>query len=344
MQVKSKPFFPIGLYLHENSPQAIEDAAKAGMNLVLMPPASENKETRERVALSRKLGLQVILETEVAPGTPKEIEANADKVVSRFKDLPLLAWTGVDEPDLKPAYKNVLSTIHAEMARHDGRPLYQANHTPQSFWTAGTACDILAVDPYPLSAIPRPITTVGEWIDEAREAVGPGHAVWLVQQAFAEAPLWPKAPTPEQLHAMTWIALNHGAQGIVYYTLHEILDPAARDNDFKWDLRRTPLWAEISREAKEMSALQRFLLRPQSREKLFALRGTIDGNAWVDDKGTALVALVNVTDSTSDAQLRIPVDHLRIYPEGPEIFPQEGTIGVRLPPYGVLLLTGRARR
>lgn len=343
MLVQGRPFLPMGLYLHATDVAAVEEAARAGLNLLLIPTGTvshsdgRDAQTQQLVTLARKLGLQVIVET----GVPAEADAITTAVhrnVSLYGQLPLMAWTAVDEPDLKAAYAQTLPQIYAAMAAADGRPLYQANHTPQSFWTAGAACDILAVDPYPLSAITRPISTVGQWIDEARAAVGVGHSVWCVQQAFVEAPFWPTPPTPEQLHAMTWIALNHGALGIVYYAMREVLDPDA--TDFQWDLRRTPLWDEITRETAEVHGLETFLLQPGARSRIPA-GASIDASMWVAGNGEVLISLVNLSDRESEVLLNLPasdLNRLHILPHGPTVAPHNGTLALRLPPYGVILL------
>lgn len=334
--VGDHPFLPLGLYLHEASVEAIELAARAGLNLVLLPPGEE---TDKLVRLARDRGMQVIIETTI-PAQPQGVERAVAEILSRHASLPVMAWTAVDEPDLKPDYGPILTRIQTAITSNDGRPLYQANHTPQSFWSAGAACDILAVDPYPLSAIPRPLTTVGAWIDEARAAVGAGHSVWYVGQAFVEAPFWPHAPTPQQLRAMTWIALNHGARGIVYYALHEILDPASPDH--QWDLRRSPLWQEITRETSELRGLEPFLVHGEGPRHITA-GGSIDAALWDNPAGGVLVSLVNTSDREADALLAVSVSGLRdvrVLPDGPTVRMSAGAIALRLPPYGVLLLQG----
>lgn len=337
-RIDGKPFFPMGLYLHESSVTAVQKAAEAGINLVIVSPEGK---ARALVEAGRTAGMQVLLETGV-PAEAARVTSATRELVEQYGALPVFGWTAVDEPDMKPPYTPaILAEIHRTVARLDGRPLYQSNHSPSSFWTVGTACDILAVDPYPLAQIPKPLTTVAQWIDEARAAVGPGRAVWLIQQAFVEAPIWPKPPTPEQLRAMTFIGLNHGARGIVYYTVHEILDPSTPDH--KWDLRRTPLWAEIARETAEMRDLSAFLLSPAGPRPL-PLAGPFDGAVWEDGQGNVLVCVVNVTAEPADAPVRLPwadVELLRVAPNGPVVDAPQGCLAARLPGHGVLLLRGR---
>lgn len=339
-RIDGKPFFPMGLYLHESTVAAVEKAAEAGINLVIVSPEGK---ARELVEAGKKAGMQVLLETGV-PAEAENVASATRALVEQYGGLPVFGWTAVDEPDMKPPYTAaILDDIHRAIARLDGRPLYQSNHSPSSFWTTGTACDILAVDPYPLGQILKPLTTVGHWIDEARAALGAGRGVWLIQQAFVEAPLFPKAPTSEELRAMTFIGLNHGARGIVYYTVHEILDPSTPDH--KWDLRRTPLWAEIARETAEMRDLSSFLLSPAGPRPL-PLAGPFDGAVWEDGQGNVLVCVVNVTAEPADAPVRLPwtdVEALRVAPDGPVVDAPQGCLAARLPGHAVLLLRGCRR-
>jgi hypothetical protein len=338
MLVDGRPFLPLGLYLHDNTVESVEKAVESGVNFVIV---NDGESAKAAVEAARAHQMQAMVETPIAAGSTTEIRAALQQVMDRYRDLPVFGWTAVDEPDLKAAYTPaVMSSIRQELLALDGRPLYQANHSPRSFWSAGTECDILAVDPYPLGAVPRPLTTVGDWVDEARAAVGPGRSVWLVAQAFVEAPFWPRPPTPEQLRAMTWIALNHGARGVVYYTVHEILDPDSVDH--KWDLRRTPLWAEIAKETAELGEVRDFLLHEGGPTRL-ASRPPFDSGVWDDGRGNVLIAIVNTSDAEAEAFMSLPpeVHDVQVSASAP---PLEGKVALRVPAYGVLLMRGRLQR
>lgn len=321
LQVEGQPFLPLGLYTHDSTPAALDAVRDLGLNLALAHPAEGLVEE------ARRRGLEVILETVVPP------EAVAASQVEAFGNLPVLAWTAVDEPDMKPAYQGVLAEVYRAVTAADSRPLYQSNHNPASFPWAATATDILAVDPYPLGTIPRPLTTVGRWVDQARAAAPPGRSVWFINQAFAMAPFWNRPPSPEQLRAMTWIALIHGARGVVYYVLHEILDPGSPGG--RWDLRRSPLWEGIRAEAAELRALQGFLLLPEGPERLL-FDGPVEGAIWKGPQG-ALVALVNPLPEVVTVQLDL--GPLRVWPQGPEV--ETSPMFVRLPAHGTALFTSR---
>lgn len=314
LHVEGKPFLPLGLYTHETGPKALDAVQELGLNLAIMAPSEGVVEE------ARRRGLEVILETVVPPDDVRASQVEA------FGELPVLAWTAVDEPDLKPAYTAVLDEVYRAVTSADSRPLYQSNHSPASFPWAAAATDILAVDPYPLAVIPRPLATVGRQVDEAR-AVTP--SVWYINQAFVMAPFWTEAPSPEQLRAMTWISLIHGARGVVYYVLHDILDPNSADH--KWELRRSPLWEGIQAEARELGSFQDWLLLPEGPERLL-FDGPVEGAIWRRPAGS-LVALVNPLPDRALVQL--DVGRARLLPEGPEV---DSGVLLRLEPYETVLL------
>jgi len=327
--------FPLGLYTHETSVSAVKAAQSVGLNLVLFAPhpvAGENLE--EIVVDARHLGVDVILETGF-PTEAADLPAVARELLEPYKNIPFFGWAPIDEPDQKPAFRGILADIRAALKNADGRPIYQANHSPDSFSTLGAQSDILAIDPYPFSAIPRPIYTVAAWMDRARFALPVGHPVWYIQQAFAEAPFWPTPPTPAQMRASTWLALNHGARGVVWYAMHEILNPDSRDQ--RWTLRDTDLWPEIARETGEIRAAENWLLRPEGPTSL-PTRGSLDAALWRDGKRT-FVCVVNISGDEAVGWIYFGDHPPRLVAcTGSDATPQEiryGWMQLNLPAHGV---------
>ena len=81
--------------------------------------------------------------------------------------------------------------------------------------------DIIWTDPYPIPS--RPVTMVSRWVSDAVSIAGPSKPVWAVPQAF-DWNVWNKGkidqahrPTPEEERCMTYLALVHGAKGILYW-------------------------------------------------------------------------------------------------------------------------------
>ena len=134
---------------------------------------------------------------------------------------------------------------------------------------------------------------------------------------------------------MTWIALVHGARGIVYYAGHEILDPEAPDH--RWDLGRSPLFEEIRREAAELEALEPWLASPEGPERP-AGSGPLECALWKGPRGT-LVAIGNPTGEplAGAVSLGPAAREARPWPAGPPVVLERGTMFLQLPAYGVAL-------
>jgi hypothetical protein len=119
--------------------------------------------------------------------------------------------------------------------------------------------DIVGVDPYPIDN--NSITLVSRMADAANKA---GKPLWLVPQIFDwsdypgdfRAPTG-RRPTRDEMRAMTYLAINHGAKGLIYYSYFNIRD----DKDYK--IR----WPQIKEIAAEIDSLRPVLLSIQETNK-----------------------------------------------------------------------------
>lgn len=323
LQVDGRPFFPLAIYGTGTPRHALATTRDAGLNVLILPASPELAAVVEE---ARRQGIEILAAGNVPP-RPKD-EARA--LVVPFRAHPVLGFAGVDEPDLNPAYAGGMGETYAAMRSAGAVPIYQSNHSPSKFATLGSEADILAPDPYPVSTVPRPLYTVAAWMDRARAVQPPGRSLWCIQQAFAEAPQWMRAPTPAELRASLWLALNHGARGNVFYAMHEILTPGAPNHE--WDLRKSPLWEEIRRHSKDVHLLSTALLQGEGPIGLPA-RGPFDAALWRG--ATSLIAVVNVSDQ--EAAGRVFVGDERVATSG-------AWIEMKLPAYGVSLLRAGENR
>ncbi len=132
------------------------------------------------------------------------------------------------------------------------------------------------------------------------------------------------------MRASTWLALNHGATGIVYYAMKEILAPGMPK--YEWDLRKTPLWDEIRRETAKIRKYQDILLSGAGPIAM-ATRGPIDAAAW-QLEGRTLIAVVNLVD--------VPVEgYVNLGPLAGGAAPRASWKRVSIPPFGVVIESGR---
>ena len=201
-----KAFFPIGIY--DVPLEALDEMAAAGFNLVV----NADKDSAEYLRRCETLGLRV---------APYVNLAELEKDVRRFAGRRVIyAWYLFDEPDLnEKSAEWIAERFRALRAVDQGRPIYLVTWSPKRYAEFMAFCDVFGCAPYPIvrvSQFENELRWVGAAVDAARRAAGP-RPVWAIAQAFWAEPHWPRNPTPEELRAMVYIALNHGARGIVYF-------------------------------------------------------------------------------------------------------------------------------
>jgi hypothetical protein len=185
-----------------------------------------------------------------------------DYVVERFKDHPALGvWKFYDEPNNPyiPHEKMVrvregLRRGHARVHELDGKHLTWITHAPKPkgriserfFRTYVDACDVLALDLYPISDppgkhadIPNKLPSgVGDYADRlagaARAATAAGNPkwVWMVLQGAGWSGVIPRdergryigpsvmQPAAFMFRYMVYQSIIHGAQGIVVFGMN----------------------------------------------------------------------------------------------------------------------------
>ena len=220
--VEGKPFFPIGVYLGPTQQQHLKRLADAGFNTILCYGYGSGPDPIGYMDRAYKLGLKVIYSVK------DFFDERGDEVTERYvrmlKGHPaLLAWYTNDELGLEwiPKLKERYELVRSLDADH---PTYQALCRPAEFGEYFDTLDVIGPDPYP---IPRhPVSMVAEWIDKAREAMRGIKPVWAILQVFS----WQvysgrkedRDPTYEEERCMTYLALIHGARGVLYYSYYDL--------------------------------------------------------------------------------------------------------------------------
>ena len=234
-------FFPIGLY--DVPEEALPEIAAAGFNTVV----SGGKDA-SYLARAQAVGLRVIPYIDTAH--------MAADVASAGDRRTLFAWYLFDEPDLNAlAPSEYLELVKLLRAVESKRPIYLTVQSPENYSAYAAGCDILAVDPYPIQRRApelNDLRRVPQWVEAARAAAGP-RPVWAVVQAFFAPPVWPRNPTPQELRAMAFMALNHGASGILFFSYKSGDRPITQQAE---------LFPAIVRLAGEINALRAPLLVP----------------------------------------------------------------------------------
>ena len=296
--VDGRPFFPLGFYGNGKETQAAE-IADSPFNCIL-DYGTNNKPKAEMLKyldLLQRSGLKLIYcLNDVYPAAKyhegkawegvKGNEAIADAVVRAYRDHPaILAWYLNDElprtmvPDLTGYYQRIRDA-------DPNHPCYivLCNMSELKYFPETT--DVMGVDPYPIPQ--SPVTRVSEWMDMADAAVRGHMPVWLVPQSFAWYQHHPpgsnrariptaedlrtgRAPTFEESRCMTYLALAHGAKGLIYWCYY--------------NMRMLPqypeMWAGMKRIGAEVKTLSPILLSP---EDLGSVRFTPDTGGKIHTK------------------------------------------------------------
>lgn len=308
--VDGKPFFPLGWYGGHTMSQMLE-IADSPFNCVLDYGTNSlsKAEMLKYLDAVQAHGLkQIYCLNDVYPAaryfdkkTWEGISGNqniADAVVKAYRDHPaLLAWYLNDElpRTMAPELTEYYQKIRDGDANH---PCYiviasmpEVKYFPQT-------TDIMGVDPYP---IPRTaVTMVSEYTDDAVAAVKGHRPVWIVPQAFAwyqyepegssrgrmptEADLKTgRAPTYEEERCMTYLALVHGAKGLVYYCYYDLRLLPQYQEMWGWmkqigaEVKElTPLWLSAQKAGQAhfepaTAPIQSLLKRANGREYLVAV-------------------------------------------------------------------------
>ena len=373
-------FFPVGLYHALTGPHfgrtySLATAAEAGFNTVHL---WELQDLGPAVAEARRLGLRIIRHD------PTDAE------VARYAGDPvILGWCVDEEPSMFVSEADTparLATFRARRARihalDPGHPVFAIDSavamkpSHRARWERWLRQgDVSAHFNYPVLATPFPADTldtsrgIPASVSEAVAAAGQRPVLVLVQ-AFASPTHGWAMPRPEQLRAMTYAAVVHGAAGIVFFAEDSFVTrdgqvlgiapyPAADYGpipDFDGD-HRPPLaagaadleqsrrlWGEAGRLARQLTGLAPDLLAPTARfPYAVAIRGHSASPAPVrtllKGSGDRLTLLVVNLDDDPMALRLLPGRPLAaidaVVGPAPHRSPRPGAWDAELEPYGV---------
>ena len=260
----NKEFFPIGVWVQ--SPEHAPAYKAIGINTFV---GLWNGPTEDQLATLAKNDMFAVA------------SQNAVGLHSAYGGI-IKGWLHDDEPDnaqptrmgihvsCTPANDVVRRTTEMK-ARDPSRPvmLNFGQGLANKYWWGRGLCtgdenyysiavrhaDILSFDIYPVGS-PTPqikgkLEYVARGVDRLRKLAVPGQKVWAVIETTAIDPQ--NAVTPAQVRAEVWMAIIHGASGIVYY-VHEFVPVFRGDAIF-----RHP---EVAREVTRINDLIKSLAEP----------------------------------------------------------------------------------
>lgn len=340
-------FFPVGLYhaltgRYFGRDYSLGTAAAAGFNTVQV---WQLQALAPAVAEARRLGLRIIRQDP----TDAEVAALAGDAVILGWDIdeePSMVATPAATPARLARFRDRRARIHA---LDPGHPVFFINSavamkpSHRARWELWLhEGDVSAHFNYPFVDRLLPGDTldtprgIPASVAEAVAAAGGRRPVLFVVQTFGSPVYGWVMPRPDQLRAMTYAAVIHGAAGIVFFAKDSFVtrdgqvlgiapDPAADYGptpDFDGDkrpplrvdaaaLRRSrQIWGEASRLARQLTALAPDLLAPTARfPYAVAIRGHSASatpiRTLLKDRGGRLTLLVvNLDDDPVTLRLR----------------------------------------
>jgi len=313
--VDGQPIFPLGWFNSTNN-SYLDEIADSPFNCVLNYGVNRVPKDRMSAYLDRahQRGLKVIYCLNDVYPTATYIQSweglagnqtIADAVVDAYKEHPaVLAWYLNDElpVELEPRLEDYYHRVaHAD----PNHPCYivLCNMPEVKHFPATT--DIMGVDLYPAPG--NPVTQVSDEAEVAKAAVGFHKPVWVVPQAFgwyqytstnkdrghipSAAELQEgRAPTYEESRCMTYLALTHGAKGLIYYCYYDLrVLPQYRE-----------MWGWLKSIASEVKTLSPVLLSPDDRGTAVCLppNGKIDTRLKQHGGRLYLIAVNTATEPT----------------------------------------------
>ena len=238
--VDGKPFFPFGIYMLF-PPEQMKDYAQLGFNTVV---AFEEKATIEDgkkcLDTAQALGMKVVdwacrymgqlryRHPDFREQFQKGVDDILPKVARSFKDHPaLLAYYTPDEPNLADKYmkgegrkmvelcQDYYRTIKEIDPYHPVYGLFSARISTSPGWSE--TYDLAGVDPYWRPTKGETPLYICYWTDKAVETTQAKRApTWLVPMAS----MWSaslRSITRQEQRCQTYLALIHGAKGLLYY-------------------------------------------------------------------------------------------------------------------------------
>ncbi|MCL5023287.1 MAG: O-antigen ligase family protein [Nitrospirae bacterium] len=133
---------------------------------------------------------------------------------------PLLGWYVEDEPEGRsvPAVE-ITARVKEIRAAGSSAPAFMAMVRPEFIRGYRDAADVVLMDQYPIPH--NPIIWLSRSMDEA--AYAGAKNVWAVIQIFGgrrwKGQGWDREPTYEEMKALSYLAIVHGAKGLFFYTV-----------------------------------------------------------------------------------------------------------------------------
>jgi hypothetical protein len=202
--VDGKPFFPIGMFTYELTPEVLAELHELQCNTIL------HGFQPDQLDLIQDHGLMAIC----------SVEGSWVRVA---RDHPaLLAWYLADEPENHGLSPSVERNFYQDLKKRDpNHPIGLCHTSFEALTQYKEACDFTMTDIYPITANrDKNVMGVSIMMDEARRIHGANWPQWTCIQAFGgpetDNGVW-AVPLPHEVRFMVYQALVHRATGILYF-------------------------------------------------------------------------------------------------------------------------------
>ncbi len=218
-----KPFFPLGVYHVGTGDLAV--IRRMGFNCTTGPiyGSSEtmmNDGERAFMREAHRQGLWVIQELSDYLRTPNRNFDNLRRIVSELRLQPAtLFYYAVDEPDPSTLTPKLVSRECEVIQKTDPQHPTYVLEVPGVVVKYAQCGEMTGVDPYPIGSIRNEdLTGFAQAIAQTVKAAQ-GRPVVVAIQAHRQPPGGSnnRYPTPEEIRCMSYLALNHGAKGLLFY-------------------------------------------------------------------------------------------------------------------------------
>jgi len=338
--IDGQPRLPVGIYFATTA-EDLRRAKAAGYNFSVIPWTLASSAVMDAAA---SLGMRVLVYS-------RSLERSFwQHAADKFGEhQALLGWHLVGKPDAELTPVEVIAETSQILAGLDPfHPIATTLSMPSEMAEYAPALDIVLVwtDPIPQSG-PE---TVGIIVDQAREAAS-GKPVWAMIQSVGHAWSWDRRldkagegrlPTPEEHRCMRYLALVHGATGLLDYSY--VLDAGQRGESFVITRDAPDLWAAISRTNRELAAIEPLLAQGDWRPVQLSLAEPIQAAYWTSG---GFLLMVAVNPSAQPAVSALPCPPVaqglltNVFTGEKLLGTPDGQFGLQLEPHGVAVLAGR---
>jgi len=307
----AKPFFPLGMY--HLGPKDCADIAALGMNMV------------QFFSWHGVVGLDAAQTNGLVAVMEMHPQHNAEGIhaymMGQYIDHPALGmWYVIDEPALNMADPLAKYETYKTDIKH---PAWLVSCNPSLYKLHGTACDILALDSYPIRGknATRPLVCISDAIERGLAAIRGDKPIVFILQSFGGEP-------EDMMVNMAYQAVIHGASGLFWYAWDEGGQSGAKHHPETQKI--------LKRICGEMNALMPLLINRQNRRLIVA--GDVHALVGKGRDGKRDVLLANPSDHQVEMELDVPelggTKELAPLFGGMKLPVQARKLSVTLEPYG----------